>query len=41
MQIAKKGAEKLESRLNIELSKAEIWLSNNKQKIGKKSDLLD
>ena len=30
MIIAEKSAEKLESKLNIELSKAEIWLSNNK-----------
>ena len=30
MIIAEKSAEKLESKLNMELSNAEIWLSNNK-----------
>ena len=30
MIIAEKSAEKMESMLNIELGKAEIWLSNNK-----------
>ena len=33
MIIAEKSDEKLESRLNIELSKAETWLSNNKLKL--------
>ena len=30
MIIAEKSAENLESKLNLELDKAEIWLSNNK-----------
>ena len=30
MIIAEKGTENLESKLNVELSNAEIWLSNNK-----------